>query len=154
MVQSCSLIQALCIHIYIVSPHLEHAAPALNPYLIKDVNSLESVQRFALKVCLKSGIHHITNCSTNLVCQISVPVRNTWVFVTYKLIVYNYILPLVPHSSQYVLQNTHSYVPFNSHTNCFYYSFFPHVMSLWNTLPSACYYFCTIHFCLYELHSL
>lgn len=43
----------LYVSIYIVSPHLEHAAPALNPYLIKDVNSLESVQRFALKVCLK-----------------------------------------------------------------------------------------------------
>ena len=34
-------------------PHLKHAAPAWNPYLIRDINSLESVQRFALKVCLK-----------------------------------------------------------------------------------------------------
>ena len=37
----------------LVRPHLEHAAPAWNPYLAMDINSLESVQRFALKVCLK-----------------------------------------------------------------------------------------------------
>ena len=33
---------------------LEYAVPVWNPYLIKDVQKLESIQRFALKVCLKS----------------------------------------------------------------------------------------------------
>ena len=40
-------------YVSLVRPHLEHAAPVWNPYLAKNINSLESVQRFALKVCLK-----------------------------------------------------------------------------------------------------
>ena len=46
-------------------------------------------------------------------------------------------LPLVPHTSQYALRNNHSLVQFSAHTNCFYYSFFPYVTSLWNTLPDS-----------------
>ena len=41
------------LYVSLVRPHLEHAVPAWNLYLAKDINSLESVQRFALKVCLK-----------------------------------------------------------------------------------------------------
>ena len=37
----------------LVRPHLEYAAPIWNPHFIKDTNKLESVQRFALKMCLK-----------------------------------------------------------------------------------------------------
>ena len=42
-----------------------------------------------------------------------------------------------PHTSQYALRNNHSLVQFSAHTNCFYYSFFPYVTSLWNTLPDS-----------------
>ena len=41
------------LYVSLVRPHLEDAVPAWNLYLAKDINSLESVQRFALKVCLK-----------------------------------------------------------------------------------------------------
>ena len=37
----------------LVRPHLEYAAPIWDPHFIKDTNKLESVQRFALKMCLK-----------------------------------------------------------------------------------------------------
>ena len=43
----------------IMRPHLKYAAPAWSPYIIiiKDINSLESVQSIALKVLkLNSGI--------------------------------------------------------------------------------------------------
>ena len=41
------------LYVSLVWPHLEYAAPALSPYTNKGINSLESVQRFALQVCLK-----------------------------------------------------------------------------------------------------
>ena len=45
---------------------IQHSAPAWNPYLTKDINSLESMQKFALKVSLKQwntpDTH--TSCST------------------------------------------------------------------------------------------
>ena len=37
------------LYLSLVRPHLKHAAPVWNPYLAKDVNSLESVQ-----VCIES----------------------------------------------------------------------------------------------------
>ena len=41
------------LYISLVRSHLEHAVSAWNLYLAKDINSLECVQRFTLKVCLK-----------------------------------------------------------------------------------------------------
>ena len=34
-------------------------------------------------------------------------------------------------------RNTHCFMNFNSHSNYFHYSFFPHIIALWNGLPSA-----------------
>ena len=36
-----------------VQPHLKYCACVWDPYLVKDVHQLESVQKFALKVCCK-----------------------------------------------------------------------------------------------------
>ena len=37
-----------------IRPHLEYAAAAWDPFLKKDIDLLEDVQKFALKVCIKS----------------------------------------------------------------------------------------------------
>ena len=37
-----------------VRPHLEYATPVWDPHLVRDSEALESVQRFASKVCTKS----------------------------------------------------------------------------------------------------
>ena len=42
------------LYLCLIRPHLEYAVPVWNPYLVKDIQKLESIQRFALKVCLKS----------------------------------------------------------------------------------------------------
>ena len=129
------------LYVSLVRPHLEHAAPAWNTYLIKDINSLESVQKFALKVCLKqwdTPYHQLL--SQACLPDLSTRRKHLSLCYFYKLIngVYLYHdLPLVPHTSQYALRNNHSVVQFSAHTNCFYYSFFPYVTSLWNTLPDS-----------------
>ena len=35
-------------------PLLEYAVPVWDPHLVKDISALESVQRFATKVCTKA----------------------------------------------------------------------------------------------------
>ena len=46
--------RTLCkLYLSLVRPHLDYAAQNWDPYLQCDINSLESVQRFALKVCSK-----------------------------------------------------------------------------------------------------
>ena len=37
----------------LVRPHLEYAAPLWDPHLVHDIHSIESVQKFALRVCSK-----------------------------------------------------------------------------------------------------
>ena len=38
----------------LVHPHLEYAAPVWDPHLTNDINKLENVQTFSLKMCLKA----------------------------------------------------------------------------------------------------
>ena len=55
----------------LVRPHLEYAAPIWDPHFIKDTNKLESVQRFALKMCL----NRTYDTRTFLTCLNSLPLR-------------------------------------------------------------------------------
>ena len=108
-------------------PHLEHAAPARYPYLAKDINSLESVQRFAMKVCLKQW--NTPYCQ--LLNQSRLPDPNTCHKHLNLCNIVNGIhvypnLPLVSYSPQHMLQNTHSYMQFSAHTNYFQHYFFPY----------------------------
>ena len=41
------------IHLSVIRPHLEYAAPVWSPDLIKGINKLEHVQKFALRVYTK-----------------------------------------------------------------------------------------------------
>ncbi len=43
----------LQLYISLVRSHLDYAAPVWDPHLQKDINSLESVQNFVLKMCSK-----------------------------------------------------------------------------------------------------
>ena len=38
----------------LIHPHLKYTVPVWDPHLCKDINALESVQKFATKICTKS----------------------------------------------------------------------------------------------------
>ena len=51
----------------LVRPHLEYAAPVWSPHLVKDITSLENVQKFALRMCHKNwdaGYQELLDLST------------------------------------------------------------------------------------------
>ena len=43
----------LKLYLSTVHPHLEYASSVWDPYLMKNIDAIEHVQKFALKVCLK-----------------------------------------------------------------------------------------------------
>ena len=53
------------------------------------------------------------------------------------IFIFYHDLHLVPHSPQHAHHNTHSFMQFSAYTNCFHYSFFPHVTYLCNVVPNV-----------------
>ena len=49
---------ALKLYIALVHPHLEYAVQIWNSHLVKDIRSLEKVQQFGLRICLKN--YHVS----------------------------------------------------------------------------------------------
>ena len=122
----------------LVRPHLEYAAPVWDPHLTKDTNKLESVQKFALKMCLKQwdlGYQDLLDLS-----QLPT-LENRRLYLKlctlYKIIHgYFYFPPnvFIPQVSRqsYSLPLIHQ--P-HAHTNAFQSSFVPSSVSVWNHLP-------------------
>ena len=49
---STSILLKLCLST--IRPHLEYASPVWNPFHKREIEDIESVQKFALRMCLKS----------------------------------------------------------------------------------------------------
>ena len=127
-----------------IRPHLEYAVPAWDPHLQSHINALESLQKFALKVCTKkwnasyenllelSGLPTLASRRTNLkLCFLYRVLHNPSLYTTAPLLHRN--IPVNVRNA-----SLHSLVRPFAHTNSYFYSFFPHSISLWNDLPSVC----------------
>ena len=139
----CSTDTLRCLYVAFVRPHLEYAVPVWDPHLIKHTESLEKVQKFALKVCTKSWDSSY-NC---LLSQIDLPrldqrrVQLKLSFL-YQLINSLTFCPHAPVCFRNVPVNVRNNNPLLlarpiCRTNSHYYSFYPHAISLWNDLPHS-----------------
>ena len=113
-----------------IRPHLEYAVPAWDPHLQSHINALESLQKFALKVCTKkwnvnyenllelSGLSTLASRRTTLkLCFLYTVLHNPSLYTTAPLMHLN--IPVnVRNASLYSLVR-----PF-ARTNSYFYSFF------------------------------
>ena len=136
------LVDTSCmIEIYksLIHPHLEYAAPVWAPHLTRDIANLEKVQRFGLKLCLKSWDGSYYN-HLELAGLPTLENRRNYLKLTtlYKIYHGYFYFPsgnLVPHLGRSNHPSPHSlYLPL-ARTNAYYYSFFPSAIRLWNELP-------------------
>ena len=125
-----------------VRPLLEYAVPVWDPYLVKDVQALEAVQRFATKVCTKcwEGSNYSERLQTlNLT---TLQARRQFLKLTFLFKLVNNLVdfPNSPITFRPNLCATRSHsltlnVPF-ARTEYLYNSFFCQAPRLWNGLPS------------------
>ena len=113
-----------------------------NPYLAKDVQKLESIQKFALKVCLKSwdGSYgdHLQACSLPHLVE-----RRKFLCLMYLYKAVNgYVVnpnsaPIEPRICHYNTRSSSqkTFVQPYAHSNLYFHSFYPSTLSLWNSLP-------------------
>ena len=131
----------LKLYLSLIRPHLEYAVQVWNPYLIKDIQKLESVQKFALKVCLKrwdssydsllqaSEIPELSNRRKHLNLMHFFKAVNGHITIPEGIIVAR----VCSHNTRSSSQAT--YIQPFAHSNKYYHSFFPSTISLWNSLP-------------------
>ena len=127
-----------------VRPHLEYCSCVWDPFLQKDVDLLESVQKFALKVCCKQwsasyqellDVSHLSSLQTRR--------ENARLLYMYKIIhtLIDFpdaplqLKPAPPYSSRN--RNPLSLKLCHCRTSKFLNSYFPRTSSRWNNLPAA-----------------
>ena len=137
-----SIVSVSLTHLYtsFVRSLLEYAVPVWDPHLVKDIAALESVQRFATKVCAKMWT--IMNGSVCSTCQLWKLGGTPWNFASYinswmhglafmpnSLVDFRRNLPYSARSHSYTLQ-----VSFARNTS-YFNSFFCEAPQLRNELP-------------------
>ena len=83
----------------LIRPHLEYTVPVWDPHLCKDIDALESVQRFTTKICTKFWNSNYQYCLDELHFQ-TLNVRSH----LYKLV---YGLSIFP-NSPIITSSSHS----------------------------------------------
>lgn len=131
----------LKLYLTIIRPHLEYASPAWDPFHKTEIDAIENVQKFALKVCLKSW----DSGYDSLLMNAQIPSQKTGstqmnLCHLYKIINEVTHFPAAPvrpramhYNSRSVNSNSVSVPKLN--TSSYQYSFFPKSLSLWNKLP-------------------
>ena len=136
----CSAPALLTLYTSFIRPHLEYASPVWDPYLRKDINLLHSTQAFALRVvtkdwsCSSENLHRSLNLPTLSVRRHVAKLSHLYKIV-HKIEDFR-SPPLTFKTLRYKTRNSHSLTlsSISSHSAQFFFSFFPHTISLWNTL--------------------
>lgn len=133
-----------CIYLTCIRPHLEYACQLWDPYINKMSQNLESIQKFACRVCLKRWDLSY-NCMLQKLDLLPLTSRRKYLKLTtlYNMFSGNSYFPsgiFVQNNLNYSnwLRNSHvpRFVRPFARTNYFYSSFVPSVISDWNALPN------------------
>ena len=126
-----------------VRPHLEYVVPVWDPYQQGLVNALEGVQKFALRLCTTNWHaaygELLSNCRLPTLAHRR---RSLKLAFLYQVLHGNFVFPDVPLERRTLpfnlrtIQNTSILRP-AVRTTSYQYSFFPHTILLWNSLPPS-----------------
>ena len=126
-----------------IRQHLEYACQLWDPFLNKGMQSLEAVQKFACKVCLKQwDLDYDSMLQLLNLPRLSVRREYLKPTTMYNIVSGHMYFPpsiFVQSNLPYYLNRTSTFNfirPF-AHTNYMYHSFVPSVVSSWNNLPDS-----------------
>ena len=141
--EHCSTSTLKCLYVALVRPHLEYAVPVWDSHLIKHIDLLEKVQKFALKVCTKSW----SESYSNLLSQTNLPrldqrreqLKLSFLFQLVHNLAFCPSAPITFRNMSVNVRNNNSFLLNRPvcRTTAHYYSFYPHTISLWNDLPCS-----------------
>ena len=123
----------LRLYVALVRPHLEYACEVWDPHLTKEKNALESIQKFALRMCTKQwstpyqDLLTITNVPSlkSRRCYLRL-IKSTQENQERDI----FLSPNPPNRDQLLKR------PF-ARTNLYYYSYLPRTITEWNKLPAS-----------------
>ena len=130
------------LYLSFVRPLLEYAAPVWDPHHKGLIDSLESVQKFGLKVVTGAwDSDYVTLLSSCNISSLQSRRRQLKMLFLYKII-HGETFPNPPiqarNIARYLRSNgQHHFVRPPTHSNAHYFSFFPHSITLWNSLPNS-----------------
>ena len=132
------------LYIACIRPHLEYAVPVWDPHQLGLINTLENVQKFALKVCTKSWNTNYESMLTS--CRLtSLASRRRYLklCVLYQILHGSLNFPNIPVERRSLppvtLRSSSPFLLYRpaAHTNAYHFSFFPDTITHWNTLPMS-----------------
>lgn len=129
------------LYISIVRPHLEYGCQIWDPHLVKDKTALENVQKFACRIASARWDEGYEDLLNHLNLQ---PLHQRRLHaklgLLYKIIHKLCFFPENTFQERSICHShrvTHQHqlnIPF-AHSNSYLYSFVPHTISTWNSLP-------------------
>jgi len=130
-----------CLYLTCIRPHLEYACQLWDPYATGSINMVESIQKFACRVCLRQWDLDYDSVLRLLdIPPLSTRRKYLKITTMNNIVSNNYYFPsgiFVAHTSPY---SSHHHVNANfvrpfARAQYLYSSFVPSAITLWNSLP-------------------
>ena len=126
-----------------IRPHLEYAAAVWDPFLKKDIDLLEDVQKFALRVCNKTwNLSYEDLLSKSHLTTLRERRRQFKLCHVFNILNDYAFFPDAPLQSRvlnYASRTVHNRAlrPIKAQSSQFQGSFFPSAINMWNSLPGS-----------------
>ena len=135
----CTPETALRLYKTFIRPHLEYASVVWDPYLAKDIQSLERTQKFALRMCFRDWSFPyqelLARAETPSLAERRERAKLCHLFKIVHGLTDCQSAPVQVKSAAYNTRQVSNFTLENirATTSQFLYSFFPHSISLWNS---------------------